>query len=70
VTTYIVVEAAPCDGGRQIARVLPGEDEEDTARRYGACVRCYGRGCPHEPQADAGHSWAGAERCLASLDAE
>jgi hypothetical protein len=39
---YIVVQAAPCDGGLQVARLATGEDEDACARRCGAVVRSYG----------------------------
>ena len=60
------MSAAPCDGGLQIARLDPGEDEDTAARRYGGSVRCYGRGCHAEPGRQMPHTLAGATRCLAA----
>lgn len=39
---YIVVQAAPCDGGLMVAKLATGEDEDACARRAGAVIRAYG----------------------------
>lgn len=39
---YIIVQAAPCDGGLMVARLASGENEDDCARRCGAVIRSYG----------------------------
>jgi hypothetical protein len=39
---YIVVQAPSYDGGLMIARLATGENEDQCARRCGACIRSYG----------------------------
>lgn len=43
-TQYMVVEAAPCDGGLQIAHVIDGEDAGEAAQRYDGIIVDYPAG--------------------------
>jgi hypothetical protein len=66
---YIIVQAAPCDGGLMVARLASGENEDDCARRCGAVIRSYG---PEDENGASSRNYTRAEAFaeLARLEAE
>jgi hypothetical protein len=64
---YIVVQAAECDGGLQVARIATDETEDQCARRCGAVIRSYG---PYERGEYRNYTRAEAFAELARIEAE